>query len=209
MNDFYTYAYLRLEDSETAKAGTPYYIGKGRLGRAYKSKRNGVKPPKDISRILILKKNLSEEEAFKHEIYMINVLGRKDLGSGILHNRTNGGEGLTGHRKSAKSKLKLIETIENYSLEKRSSISAKHSASCKNRSISERQKVSANRREAALIREKNLTPEQKAIKAAKVAAANIGKKRFVNSEGVIVLRRDCPGPDWQRGTKWKPKVSQI
>jgi len=209
MNNFYTYAYLRSKDSETAKAGTPYYIGKGKLGRAYKNKRNGIKPPKDPSRILILKENLSEKESFKHEIYMIAVLGRKDLGTGILHNRTNGGEGITGHRKSAESKLKLTETIQNYSLEKRSAISAKHSASCKNRSLSKKQKVSVNLREAALIREKSITLEQKAVKAAKVAAANIGKKRFVNSEGVIVLRRDCPGPDWQRGTKWKPEVGQI
>ena len=35
---------------------------------------------KDKSRIIFLKQNLTEEEAFKHEIYMIAVFGRKDLG---------------------------------------------------------------------------------------------------------------------------------
>jgi hypothetical protein len=84
-NDFYTYAYLR-ED------GTPYYIGKGRGKRAYtKQGRNVHLPPKD--RILLLKTNLTEEEAFKHEIYMIALYGRKDLGTGILYNFTDGGEG--------------------------------------------------------------------------------------------------------------------
>jgi len=101
-NDYYTYAYLR-EDK------TPYYIGKGRGKRAY-DKRRTIKPPKDKSRIIFLKKNLTEAEAFKHEVYMISVLGRKDLGTGILRNRTNGGEGPSGAVRSAETKKKISET---------------------------------------------------------------------------------------------------
>ena len=86
MNDFYTYAYLR-EDR------TPYYIGKGTGRRIYSTNRKGLKPPKDKSRTIFLKQNLTEEEAFKHEVYMIAVFGRKDNGTGILRNRTDGGEG--------------------------------------------------------------------------------------------------------------------
>jgi hypothetical protein len=90
--EYYTYAYLR-ED------GTPYYIGKGKGNRAHNQhKRKGIGflpvPPKD--RIIKLKQNLTEEEAFKHEVYMISVFGRKDLGTGILINLTNGGEGPSG-----------------------------------------------------------------------------------------------------------------
>ena len=88
-NRFYTYAYLR-ED------GTPYYIGKGKDGRIYQKNNKEVGKPKDKSRIIFLKQNLTEEESFKHEIYMISVFGRKDLGTGILHNKTNGGEGCSG-----------------------------------------------------------------------------------------------------------------
>jgi hypothetical protein len=88
-NRFYTYAYLR-EDR------TPYYIGKGSGERVYTRNRGELKSPKDKSRIIFLKQNLTEEEAFKHEIYMIDVLGRKDLGTGILHNKTDGGEGCSG-----------------------------------------------------------------------------------------------------------------
>ena len=98
-NRFYTYAYLR-EDR------TPYYIGKGEGRRIYKKRKNGINPPKDKSRIIFLKQNLTEEEAFKHEIYMIAVFGRKDLKTGILHNRTDGGDGFYGIIFSEETKLK-------------------------------------------------------------------------------------------------------
>ena len=97
---YYTYAYLR-------ENRTPYYIGKGKGNRAYGRRYKGIKPPKDKSRILILKKNLTEEEAFRHEVYMIAVLGRKDLGTGILHNRTDGGEGASGTVVSKETKRKI------------------------------------------------------------------------------------------------------
>jgi hypothetical protein len=99
--EYYTYAYLR-------KDGTPYYIGKGKGKRLYQ-KDKWHNPPKDKSRIIYLKQNLTEEEAFKHEIYMIVVFGRKDLGTGILHNRTNGGDGPSGKILSEKTKIKISE----------------------------------------------------------------------------------------------------
>ena len=96
-NKYYTYAYLR-EDR------TPYYIGKGTKYRAFGRTRKGAKPPRDKSRIIILKQNLTEEEAFKHEKYMIAVFGRKDLRTGILLNMTDGGEGISGYKFSEESK---------------------------------------------------------------------------------------------------------
>ena len=105
MNEYYTYAYLR-ED------GTPYYIGKGKGRRAYKShirqNKTNLKP-KDSSRILVLKKNLTEEEANKHEKYMIDVFGRKDLRTGILRNMTNGGDGISGYSHTDETKRILSE----------------------------------------------------------------------------------------------------
>ena len=102
-NRFYTYAYLR-EDR------TPYYIGKGSGNRIY-DKRRTIKPPNDKSRIIFLKQNLTEDEAFKHEIYMIAVFGRKDLGTGILQNLTDGGEGPSGWVPSEETRRKMSGKI--------------------------------------------------------------------------------------------------
>ena len=110
MNKYYTYAHLR-ED------GTPYYIGKGSGRRIYSSNRT-IKKPKDKSRIIFLKQNLTEEEAFKHEIYMIAVFGRKDLGTGILHNRTNGGDGISGYILSELDREKRKNRMKNLPKEK-------------------------------------------------------------------------------------------
>ena len=97
--EYYTYAYLRQD-------GIPYYIGKGKGNRIYQKSGDAVKPPKDKNRIIFLKQNLTEDNAFKHEIYMISIFGRKDLGTGILHNRTDGGEGASGHIQSEETKQK-------------------------------------------------------------------------------------------------------
>jgi hypothetical protein len=105
MKEYYTYAYLR-EDK------TPYYIGKGKGDRVYKKRKSEIKPPKNKSRIIFLKQNLTEEEAFKHEIYMIAVFGRKDLGTGILHNRTNGGDGSRGWIPSEEWKNKMSSIVK-------------------------------------------------------------------------------------------------
>ena len=99
MKEYYTYAYLR-ED------GTPYYIGKGkkRYGKYYSRTTafhvNVSTPPKE--KILILKEFEFEFDAYKHEIYMIYVFGRIDIGTGILHNKTGGGEGSSGVSESRK-----------------------------------------------------------------------------------------------------------
>jgi hypothetical protein len=111
-NIYYVYAYLRSKDSETAKAGTPYYIGKGKNDRAWNNhKRNSFElKPKDTNRIILLESNLSETIAYEIEKWYISYYGRKDLGTGILENKTNGGEGVSSDTiKGEKNPAKKIE----------------------------------------------------------------------------------------------------
>ena len=117
MSPWYIYMYLRKDGR------SPYYIGKGRGRRAW-SKDHTVPLPPTRNRILVIPAS-SEKIALRREIAFILFYGRKDAGTGILRNRTDGGErgttgyipsrdqidrqrrSLTGYRHSEKTKSKL------------------------------------------------------------------------------------------------------
>ena len=107
---FYTYAYLRQSN------GTPWYIGKGFGDRAWKkhgSDNYRWSPPPN-ERILFLKWDLNEEEAFAHEIYLIGVYGLERDGGILAGNQTYGGEGASGYvqpRDVVESKASVQRTI--------------------------------------------------------------------------------------------------
>lgn len=130
-NTYYIYAYLRNKGSETAQAGMPYYIGKGTGRRAFVKHGNGISKPNDKSKIIILESNLTEIGAFALERRLIKWWGRKDIKTGILLNRSDGGEGRSGHKHSEEVKAKMSAAKKGKPLSKEHS--AKISAANKGR----------------------------------------------------------------------------
>ena len=196
---YYTYAFLR-EDR------TPYYIGKGKGNRAYRRRDKGIKPPKDKSKILILKQNLTEEESFRHEVYMIAVFGRKDLGTGILHNKTNGGDGVSGAVVSDETRRKMSEALKGKprSKEIRRKISESHKG--KTHSEESRRNMSESQKGKTFSEEtkRKLSESQKGKNHSeetrrKMSEARKGKKWWNDGCGNCKMMIECPGEDWKPG----------
>jgi hypothetical protein len=101
------YRHIRLDKDE------PFYIGIGKdESRAY-SKRNRTKYWHNITNkgydIEILFDDLSYDEAKLKEIEFIKLYGRIDLGTGILCNMTDGGDGSNGFKHSKEALIKIGE----------------------------------------------------------------------------------------------------
>jgi len=113
---YYVYAYM--------SNGLPYYIGKGKGRRAFQKHTDTVPVPKDKTEIIFLETNLSNVGACAIERRMISWYGRLDIGTGILLNKTIGGEvGGLGYKHSEETRVKLSAAKKNMSDETRKKMS--------------------------------------------------------------------------------------
>lgn len=115
MSGFYTYVYYTQED-----ASIPTYVGKGHGWRFRKHRtakthfgnhlrkqmRSGIFP------IVVKYPQATEQEALDTEVKWIAAMGRQNIGTGPLYNKTDGGEGCSGmkHTQAAKQKLSRAKT---------------------------------------------------------------------------------------------------
>ena len=182
---YYVYAYLR-------KDGTPYYIGKGHDNR-HKSKDHKVKVPGN-DRIIILESNLSELGAFAIERRMIKWYSRKDLGTGILRNKTDGGEGV-----SSNTMLGNTNARGNKGKPKSKEHKLKLSLAKKGKPKSEEQKL----KQSHTMSGRKQSPEV----IARRTSATIGNKWW-SKDGVSKKSRNCPGNGWVLGRDSIKKTAQ-
>jgi hypothetical protein len=110
---FYVYVY---RDPRPTKNNQPVYVGKGTGDRdiSHWSRGSHNKPFQDFISHLKQRgfvaicervyETENEADAFAKEMELISFYGRRDLKTGPLFNRTDGGEGLLGHKKSDASK---------------------------------------------------------------------------------------------------------
>lgn len=193
MKDFYVYAYIRSIDSANGKAGSPFYIGKGRGKRDIDT--HNVHIP-HRSKIIRLAENMTEPDAFQAEMFLIHLYGRVDRGTGCLRNRTDGGEGPAGIIRSAQHRANLSIALKNMSLETRK----KFSEAQRNKSEQHRQRI------AAALTGKKLSEEarRKISKAntgrivsdetrQKLSASHRGKRKPHSEETKAKLRLSCVG----------------
>jgi hypothetical protein len=190
---YYTYAYLR-ED------GTPYYIGKGKGKRVYSNNGKPCVVPKNKNQIIFLKQNLTEEEAYIHEIYMISILGRIDIGTGILRNKSNGGEGKSGYIHTQETKNKISQAVKGknhplYGCSPSSETRRKMSDSLKGRIITDecRAKMSESHKgRPPTYGFKGKTHTEETLQ-------NMRNRKWWNNGQINKTSVECPGVGWVRG----------
>lgn len=137
--------YLRSTDSLNGAKGSPYYIGKGYANRAW-DWHSHIKKPKSRSDIIVVQDNLTEFVSHSLEMWLIKLWGRINIKTGILHNKSAGGEGISGYRHSIETKNIISEHSKNRSLKTRKKLSEAGKKRVQSDSCKEKMRIIAKNR---------------------------------------------------------------
>lgn len=178
------YVYILLDPR---KNNEPFYVGKGKDKRAESHidrddkhnplKTNVINKIKESGLIPVIeyhKENLCENIAFLEEIRLIKLYGRRDLGTGILTNLTDGGEGAAGYIRTEKDQEKWNNSRKKSGYKHPEEVIEKISASNtgKKRSIETKKKLSeshigktqtneSNRKRSESLKGRKISEEQR------------------------------------------------
>jgi hypothetical protein len=92
--EYYVYVYYCEKSSQHGKAGSPYYVGIGKDYRAWTKGKGEVGKPTNKEYIVVEKTKISSVTAKKMEVALVAHFGRIDIGTGMLRNKTDGGDGV-------------------------------------------------------------------------------------------------------------------
>jgi hypothetical protein len=129
MNIYYVYVYRH------PTTNIPFYVGMGKKDRYLSHLKEAIKHPTPVRSqgklntirkiiregsqpvIQLIDTKLSKEDAIELEIFLIELIGRKDLKNGSLTNLTSGGDGYSGwsdfHREEQSNRMKTTIAVKN------------------------------------------------------------------------------------------------
>ena len=180
--EFYVYVHIRLDNN------TVFYVGKGTKNRAYNLSRGKGTHHDNICKacgckVVIIKNNLTESQAFRLESkmikyyvhtlgYGINIKGYDNYDHALPHltNMTWGGEGTSGRKLSDESKIKISE--KNKGIKRSEDEKRNISEKMKGRKLSEEHKQNLSKS----LEGRQFSEEHKQKLSKKVVCINTGEK---------------------------------
>lgn len=194
--------------------GRPCYLGKGRGERWTKHERRGthnlhlsriIKNAKAPLPKVIIRDGLTEEEAFVLEKIFIKAIGREKDG-GPLVNKTDGGEGVSGHVHSAETRKKLSEALKGRpGWNKGVPVTEDARVKMRAAKIGKRQKREHVAKRNATNTGRKRTPEM----CANITAGKLGKKATEETKAILKAANRSRDPEVRARIKEATRLAML